>query len=73
MTVFQRILVPVDFTPASEEAIQAGTAVCAGQEHVEISDATRRAVKLAAEAVALAMLVGIARPRPTEREIAERN
>jgi nucleotide-binding universal stress UspA family protein len=49
MTVFQRILVPVDFTPASEEAIEAGTAVCAGEEHVEISEATRRAVKLAAD------------------------
>jgi nucleotide-binding universal stress UspA family protein len=49
MTVFARILVPVDFVPASDEAIAAGTAVLAGEQHVEISAATRRAVQLAAD------------------------
>jgi nucleotide-binding universal stress UspA family protein len=48
MTAFARILVPVDFAPASDEAIAAGTAVPAGEQHVEISAATRRAVQVAA-------------------------
>ena len=47
MSVFAKILVPVDFSPASDEAITAGTAVCAGEQHIEISPATRRAMELA--------------------------
>jgi nucleotide-binding universal stress UspA family protein len=45
---FQRVLVPVDFEPASDEAIEAGTAITAGSQHVEFSDASLRAVKMAA-------------------------
>lgn len=48
MSVFARILVPVDFAPASDEAVASGTAVTAGDQQIEISSATRRAVELAA-------------------------
>ncbi len=45
---FQRVLVPVDFEPASDEAIEAGKAITAGTQHIEFSDASLRAVKTAA-------------------------
>jgi nucleotide-binding universal stress UspA family protein len=45
---FQRVLVPIDFEPASDEAIEAGTAITAGSQHVEFSAASLRAVKMAA-------------------------
>ncbi|MBX7077705.1 MAG: universal stress protein [Nannocystaceae bacterium] len=45
---FQRILVPVDFEPASDEAIERGTAVSAGAQSVEFSPASLRAVSMAA-------------------------
>lgn len=45
---FERILLPVDFAPASDEAIAAGTAVALGHHHVEFGPATLHAVRLAA-------------------------
>jgi nucleotide-binding universal stress UspA family protein len=45
---FQRVLVPVDFEPASDEAIEANSAIQAGAQHIEFSEASVRAVKMAA-------------------------
>jgi nucleotide-binding universal stress UspA family protein len=49
MPAFERILVPVDLFPASEEAIADGSAIPAADQHVEVSAATRRSLELAAE------------------------
>lgn len=46
---FQRILVPVDFEPASDEAIEAGRAVVAGGQQVEFSPASLKALSMAAQ------------------------
>jgi len=45
---FQRVLVPVDFEPASDEAIEAGHAITAGAQHIEFSAASVRSVRMAA-------------------------
>ena len=49
MTAFERILVPIDLIPASEEAIADGSAIPAADQHVEVSGPTRRSLELAAE------------------------
>ncbi len=46
---FQRILVPIDFQPASEEAIAAGRAVTAGGQEVEFSPASLKALSMAVQ------------------------
>lgn len=48
MALFKKILVPVDFEPATDEAIEQGRAVAAGEHHVEFSAASLRAVETAA-------------------------
>lgn len=48
MDDFQKILVPIDFEPASDEAIEQGKAVEAGEHHIEFSPASLRAVAMAA-------------------------
>lgn len=48
MEQFKKILVPVDFEPATDEAITQGRAVQAGEHHVEFSPASIRAVTTAA-------------------------
>ncbi len=45
---FQRILVPVDFQPADDEATEAGRAVVIGGHGIEFSPASLRAVGMAA-------------------------
>jgi nucleotide-binding universal stress UspA family protein len=45
---FHRILVPVDFLPASDEAIQSGQATKVGNHELEFAPASIRAVRLAA-------------------------
>jgi nucleotide-binding universal stress UspA family protein len=45
---FVRILVPVDFAPASDEDIAAGKAVAVGDHHLEFAPASLRSVELAA-------------------------
>ena len=42
MAQFTKILVPVDFEPASDEAVEQGRAVPAGEHHVEFSPASLR-------------------------------
>lgn len=49
MAQFTKILVPVDFEPASDEAVEQGRAVPAGEHHVEFSPASLRAVEVAAD------------------------
>ncbi len=48
MENFQKILVPVDFEPASDEAVEQGRAVKAGEHFIEFSAASLRAVATAA-------------------------
>lgn len=48
MKHFKRILVPIDFEPARDESIEAGTAIDAAGQHVELSPASVEAVELAA-------------------------
>lgn len=45
---FERIVVPVDFQPASEEVIDAGKAIEVGNHQLEFAPASVRAVQLAA-------------------------
>lgn len=45
---FQRILVPVDFAPATEETVEAGQAVEVGNQELEFAPASERAVQIAA-------------------------
>lgn len=45
---FERILVPVDFSAASEELIESGKAVSIGSQHIDFAPASTRAVRLAA-------------------------
>ncbi len=49
MLIFKTILVPVDFEPASDDAIEQGRGVKAGEHFVEFSPASLRAVTTAAE------------------------
>ena len=51
MKSFKRILVPVDFEPASDEAVESGAAIDAAGQHVELSASSLRAVELAADLV----------------------
>ena len=44
----QRILVPVDFSEASDEQVAAGEALTVGAHHVDVAPASRRALQLAA-------------------------
>lgn len=46
---FKKILVPVDFEPASEESVSAGTAVRAGENFVEFAPASLTSVQMAAD------------------------
>ena len=48
METFQTILVPIDFEPADDEAIEQGRAVKAGEHFVEFSPASMRALTHAA-------------------------
>ena len=48
METFQTILVPIDFEPADDEAIEQGRAVKAGEHFVEFSPASMRALSHAA-------------------------
>jgi nucleotide-binding universal stress UspA family protein len=48
MKHFKRILVPIDFEPASDEAVESGVAIDAAGQHVELSPASIQAVELAA-------------------------
>lgn len=45
---FERIVVPVDFQPASDEVVEAGNAVEIGNHQLEFAPASVRAVRLAA-------------------------
>jgi nucleotide-binding universal stress UspA family protein len=45
---FERILVPVDFEPASDEAVESGVAIDAAGQHIELSPASVQAVEIAA-------------------------
>jgi nucleotide-binding universal stress UspA family protein len=45
---FERIVVPVDFQPASDEVVEAGMAVEVGNHQLEFAPASARAVRLAA-------------------------
>ncbi len=49
MKHFKRILVPIDFEPATDEAVESGVAIDAAGQHVELSPSSVRAVELAAE------------------------
>jgi nucleotide-binding universal stress UspA family protein len=48
METFKTILVPIDFEPADDEAIEQGRAVKAGEHYVEFSPASMRALTHAA-------------------------
>ncbi|MBC8067190.1 MAG: universal stress protein [Deltaproteobacteria bacterium] len=48
MKQFKRILVPVDFEPATDEAVESGGAIDAAGQHVELSAASMAAVAMAA-------------------------
>ncbi|MEZ4453166.1 MAG: universal stress protein [Nannocystaceae bacterium] len=48
VTPFARILVPIDFAAASEESIKAGESIEVDNQHIEIADASRRALAVAA-------------------------
>lgn len=45
---FKRILVPVDFSAASEELIESGKAAKVGSQHLDFAPASTRSVRLAA-------------------------
>jgi nucleotide-binding universal stress UspA family protein len=45
---FERIVVPVDFQPASEEVVEAGKSVEIGNHQLEFAPASVRAIRLAA-------------------------
>ena len=45
---FERIVVPVDFQPASDEVVEAGNAIEIGNHQLEFAPASVRAVRLAA-------------------------
>lgn len=48
MKQFKRILVPVDFEPATDEAVESGVAIDAAGQHVTLSPASIAAVEMAA-------------------------
>ena len=45
---FDRILVPVDFSPASDDLIDSGHAVRVGNQHLDFAPASTRSVQIAA-------------------------
>lgn len=46
---FKKILVPIDFEPASEETVNAGTAIQAGEHYVEFAPASLQSMTMAAD------------------------
>lgn len=47
-THFRRIIVPVDFSPASDEHIAAGHALKVGNQHIEVAPASAKSIELGA-------------------------
>lgn len=46
---FKKILVPIDFEPASEESVNGNTAVKAGEHFVEFAPASLKSIEMAAQ------------------------